>query len=185
MALPFVPSENHSPRAVRDTGRPSDLRAAIGLAAMLLGMSLTVEAGNHSLSPVHALLWCGLSALVFVILLPPRVEGAPGRLTVRGLTCRRTVHTDRLTSVDWSRGVAQRLILCDTAGGRAEVDPRVFVANPPLWHLLEADARTSRARGTLVRGGAELERLARCLDRETARAVFRISGLDEGMPDER
>ncbi|MEU6986708.1 hypothetical protein ABZ946_25280 [Streptomyces sp. NPDC046324] len=185
MELPFVPSENHSPRAVHDMGWPSDLRAAVGFAVTLLGMSLTVEAGNHSLSPVHAFLWCGLSALVFVILVPPRVEAAPGRLTVRGLTCRRTVHTDRLASVDWSDGVAQRLILCDSKGGRAEIDPRVFVANPPLWYLLEADARTSRARGTLVRGGAELERLGRCLDRETARAVFRISGMDEGLPEER
>ncbi|MCT4351692.1 hypothetical protein M5362_00910 [Streptomyces sp. Je 1-79] len=177
MELPLVPSEDHPAGAVRDTGWPSEARAAIGFAVVLLGVSLTVEVGNSSLSPFHALLWSGFSALVFAILLPPRIEAAPGRLTVHGLGRRRTVHTDRLTSVRWCDGVAQRVILCDTTGTRAEIDPRVFVANPPLWHRLEADARTSVARGTLVRGSAELDLLALRLDRETARTVFRISGL--------
>ncbi|MFE5632625.1 hypothetical protein [Streptomyces sp. NPDC056543] len=178
MELPFIPPEDHSADAVRDMGWPSDARAAVGFAAVLLGVSLAVEAGNRSLDAVHALVWSGLSVLMFAILLPPRVEAVPGRLTVRGLRTRRTVRTDRLASVRWCDGVAQRVILCDTTGTRAEIDPRVFFANPPLWHRLEADARASAARGTLLHGGAELDLLALRLDRETARTVFRISGLD-------
>ncbi|WP_434405181.1 hypothetical protein [Streptomyces sp. NBC_01353] len=177
MELPFVPPEYHSAGSVHDTGWPSEARAAAGFAVVLLAVSLTVEAGNGTLSLLRALPWAGLAALVFAILLPPRVEASPGRLTIRGLTARRTVHTDRLASVRWSDGVAQRLILYDTTGARAEIDPRIFIANPPLWHLLKADARVSLARGTLHHGSAELERLARCVDRETALTVFRISGM--------
>ncbi|MEV6399067.1 hypothetical protein AB0M39_30515 [Streptomyces sp. NPDC051907] len=178
MELPLVPQADRAAGVVHDTRWASEARAATGCAALLLGLSLTIEAGNGTLAPARALLWCALAALLFAVLLPSRVEAAPGRLTVRGLTTRRTVRTDRLTSVRWSDGVAQRLILRDAAGGRAEVDPRVLVANPPLWRLLEADARVCQRRGTLLRGGTELDRLARRVDRESAHAVFRVSGLE-------
>ncbi|MDT9686854.1 hypothetical protein Q5762_00495 [Streptomyces sp. P9(2023)] len=138
---------------------------------------MTIDAGTGALATARAVLWIGLAALLFVILLPARVSAAPGRLTVRGLWARHTVRTDRLCSVRWSNGVAQRLVLRDTEDGRAEIDPRVLVANPALWHLLATDARGSSARGTLLCGATALDQLSRRIDRETAETVFKVSGL--------
>ncbi|MEU9700741.1 hypothetical protein [Streptomyces sp. NPDC047981] len=154
-----------------------ETRAAAGCAALLLALSLTIDAGTGSLSTVRAVLWIGVATLLFVILTPSRVSAAPGQLTVRGLWTRHTVRTDRLRSVRWSNGVSQRLVLRDAEDNRAEIDPRVLVANPALWHRVAADARRSAAQGTLLCGATALDQLARRIDRETAETVFKVSGL--------
>lgn len=98
-------------------------------------------------------------------------------MTVHGLWTRRTVRTDRLAAVRWPDGIEQRLVMRDTDGGRAEIHLRVLLANPPLWLLLEADARFSAANGTLLSGADALDRLARRVERDTAHSVFTISRL--------
>ncbi|MFE6038996.1 hypothetical protein [Streptomyces sp. NPDC056452] len=112
-----------------------------------------------------------------MILAPGRVVAAPGRVTVRSPWSRRTVRTDRLAALRWPYGIEQRLVLTDVGGGRAEIGVRVLLANPPLWLLLEADARTSRRNGMLTKGVQDLDRLARRVERDTAHSVFTIWGL--------
>ncbi|WP_404961374.1 hypothetical protein [Streptomyces sp. 147326] len=46
-----------------------------------------------------------------------------------------------------------------------------------MWRRLDADTRTSVERGTLRLGSSALRELAGHIDRETARTVFRVSGL--------
>jgi hypothetical protein len=122
--------------------------------------------------------WTGLAAALFVILLPPRVSVAPGRLTVRGLTSTRTLHTDELVSLRWPIDVSERVALRDEHGTRAELDLRLLLANPPLWLQLEADARTSQDRGTLLHCSPCHDRLARRIDAETAHSVLKVSGVE-------
>ncbi|MGO4459475.1 hypothetical protein AB4039_19585 [Streptomyces sp. M-16] len=152
-------------------------RSALGVASLLFAALLVMDAGFGRLDVVRGALWTGLAGLVFVILRPPRVCVRPGLLSVRGLLVTDTVRTDSLVSVRWSHGVAQRMILRDTDGSRAEIDPMVLVRNPAMWHRLDTDARTSTGRGTLRCGSGALRRLAERIDGETARAVFRVSGL--------
>ncbi|UNM16460.1 hypothetical protein J4032_11625 [Streptomyces formicae] len=156
-----------------------DLRYSFACAALLLGLLLVIDAGNDTLTAVRAVLWAGLSLLLFLVLLPPRVAAGGNWVEVRGVWRTRRARTDRLASVACSDGVAQRLVLRDADGGAVEVEPRVLLANPRLWHLLDTGVRTSEAHGTLRSGGPELRRLAGRIDAETARAVFRVSGLDD------
>ncbi|MFD3946688.1 hypothetical protein [Streptomyces sp. NPDC058579] len=167
----------HHVHEVHDDEWAGETRAAAGCAALLLALSLTIDAGTGSLNTARVVLWIGLAALLFVILMPSRVSAAPGVLTVRGLWTRHTVRTDRLRSVRWSNGVSQRLVLRDTEDNRAEIDPRVLIANPALWHRVAADARISSAQGTLLCGATALDQLSRRIDRETAQTVFKVSGL--------
>lgn len=95
----------------------------------------------------------------------------------RGLVHHRHVRTDRLTSVAWYDGVAQRIVLRDTDGNRLETDPRVLLANPELWRALDQGIAASLSRGTLREGREPLRRLRRLVERETARTVFRVSGI--------
>ncbi|MDQ1048588.1 hypothetical protein [Streptomyces sp. V4I2] len=81
-------------------------------------------------------------------------------------------------SVQCLNGVGQRLVLRDTFGGRLEIDPRVLIANPPLWHRLNEDARVSANSGSLTCGTITLLRLSQRIDRETALTVFKVSGLE-------
>ncbi|MFJ8112527.1 hypothetical protein [Streptomyces sp. NPDC096132] len=62
-------------------------------------------------------------------------------------------------------------------GAQVEVDPDVLVANAPLWRLVDAGVRSSLAQGSLRRGASALAQMSRRFDEETARAVFRGSGL--------
>ncbi|MEV7520362.1 hypothetical protein [Streptomyces sp. NPDC091371] len=165
------------PARVADTRWAEDARAAVAVAATFPVLLLGVDGMSGALSGRRAALWVGLGFLLFVILWPTKVSAVPGLLTARGLFRRRTVHTDRLASVAWHDGVAQRLILRDLDGNHAEIDPRVLAANPPLWHLLDQDIRTSLSRGTLREGSRPLQRLCRLIDAETARTVFRASGM--------
>lgn len=127
---------------------------------------------------LRSLLWAALATTLFVVLVPPRVRAGAGWFSSRGLLRADTVRTDRLVSVRWSDGVAQRLVLRDADGCRVEVDPRVFVANPALWHRLDQDTRTCVERGTLLCGATALRQLGERIDRRTARTVFQVSGLE-------
>ncbi|MCD2468651.1 hypothetical protein MBT42_34520 [Streptomyces sp. MBT42] len=173
----FVPQPKHCDLTVHDSKWADEAYAAVGCAGLLLALSLIVDACDGGLALPTALLWISLSVALFVVLLPARVVAAPGRLTVQGLWTRTTVRTDRLAVVRWPDGIEQRLVLTDTEGGRAQIDVRVLLANPPLWLLLEADARTSYEEGTLQEGVRDLDRLARRVERDTTHSVFTISGL--------
>ena len=144
----------------------------------LLALLLVVDAAYGTLNAVRSCLWAALALTLFLILLPPRVTAGPGWLATRDLLRTRRVRTDRLVSVVWSDGVAQRLVLKDSDGGLVPLDPRVLIDNPRLWHLLDAGARVSQERGTLEYGTVALRRLSSKVDGETAKAVFKASGMD-------
>ncbi|MFJ6760690.1 MULTISPECIES: hypothetical protein [unclassified Streptomyces] len=152
-------------------------RSAICTAALFLAALLVLDAGAGELCVLRVALWAGLAALLFVILLPPRVSVRAGRLSTRGLLVGHSVRTDSLASLQWCDGVAQRVVLRDTEGSSVEIDPTVLTRNPAMWRRLDADTRTSVERGTLLLGSTALRRLAEHIDRETARTVFRVSGL--------
>jgi len=163
---------------VHDRAWAGEARSAVGCALLMLGLLLVFDAGSGRLTALRFLLWAALAFLLFAVLLPARVSACEGELVCQGLFGHRSVCTDRLVAVCRSDGVAQRLVLRDEFGGRVELDPRVLAANPALWRLLDEGARASAAAGSLVCGTTELRRLSERLDRETARTVFRISGLD-------
>ncbi|MGP9018558.1 hypothetical protein ACT1U9_09105 [Streptomyces sp. BR1] len=160
-----------------DTGWAGEARSAGGCAAVLLGLLLLIDTGAGTLTVPRAALWLGLAALLLLVLWPARVSAGPGLLVSRALTRTRVVRTDRLVSVRWSDGVAQRLLLRDADGNRTEIDPQVLINNPPLWRLLDEGSRTSVARGTLCCGETALRQVSARIDRETARTVFKVSGL--------
>ncbi|MER7395922.1 hypothetical protein ABT381_10440 [Streptomyces sp. NPDC000151] len=153
------------------------LRDACLCAATLLGLLLLLDGGTGRLTPPRAVLWAGLAALLFAVLLPPRVSAGPGWLAVHGLLGERRVRTDLLVSVRRLDGVAQRLVLRDMRGGRVEIDPAVLTGDPALWRFVAAGARTSAERGLLLCGTVAMRQLARHVDSETARLVFKVSGL--------
>ncbi|UXY26281.1 hypothetical protein [Streptomyces sp. HUAS TT20] len=168
------------------SGRPSptgdrhwrgSARFALGCALAFLGMALLVDWDAGTLTCPRALLWIALSAAAFCVLLPHCVTAGPGRLSVHGLARRQTVHTDALVAVRQYGGVSSHLVLRDTHGHRLEVDPRVLVANPLIWHELDTGVRRSLQRGTLREGTDVLERLGHEIDDSTARAVLEASGL--------
>ncbi|GGS97210.1 hypothetical protein [Streptomyces chromofuscus] len=95
------------------------------------------------------------------------------------LLCTCVVRTDRLVSVRCPDGVCRRLVLRDAFVDRVEIDPRVLVDNPALWHRLDEDAHRSVAHGELLCGATALRRVSERIDRETAWTVFKVSGLLE------
>lgn len=150
-------------------------RFALGCALLFLGMTLLVDLDGETLTPARALLWLALTALLFTILFPQRVTAGPGWLEVRGLVRRRTVRTDELVAVRQHGRVTALLTLRDTGGYRLDLDPRILIANPFLWHELDTGVRRSRERGTLLEGTDVLERLAHQIDDATTQAVLRAS----------
>ncbi|MFD9617671.1 hypothetical protein ACFWB2_10340 [Streptomyces virginiae] len=162
---------------VHDAQWAGERRSAIAVAFLLFTALFTLDAGLGSLDVTRGVLWTGLAGLLFVVLLPPRVSVRPGLLSARGLLMTNTVRTDSLASVRWSDGVAQRMILRDTEGSQVEIDPTVLVRNPPMWHLLDTDSRSSLRHGTLLHGATALHQLAQRIDRETAHTIFKVSGL--------
>ncbi|MFD9372623.1 hypothetical protein ACFWA6_33675 [Streptomyces sp. NPDC060020] len=152
-------------------------RFATCTAALFLAALLVLDAGAGELCVLRCALWAGLAALLFVVLLPPRISVRAGRLSTRGVLVGHSVRTDSLASLQWCDGVAQRLLLRDTDGSSVEIDPTVLTRNPAMWRRLDADTRTSVERGTLLRGSIALRELAEHIDRETAHTVFRVSGL--------
>ncbi|MFI5641926.1 hypothetical protein ACIA8H_31490 [Streptomyces goshikiensis] len=154
-----------------------EMRSAIGFASLLLTALFAVDAGSGRLDVTRGLLWAGLACLLFAILLPHRVSVRPGLLSAQGMLTTHTVRTDSLVSVRWSDGVAQRMILRDLHGSQVEIDPTVLARNPAMWHLFDADSRSSIGQGSLRRGTTALRQLAQRIDRETAQTVFQVSGL--------
>ncbi|MFD4232167.1 hypothetical protein [Streptomyces sp. NPDC058545] len=151
-----------------DDGWTAELRAAGCCSALLLGLLLLIDVGSGRLTGLRALMWVALAVLLLVVLVPPRVTAGEGWLASRSLLRRRRVRTDSLVAVRWSDGVSLRLVLRDLDGARVEVDPRVLIANPHLWQLVDAGACSSLGRGTLLCGATALRQLSERIDRETA-----------------
>ncbi|MFF3511651.1 hypothetical protein [Streptomyces sp. NPDC002573] len=152
-------------------------RLALICALAFCTLSLLVDWDAGSLTPLRALLWLTLSAVVGAVLLPQRVCAGPGWLAVRTPWRRRVVHTDALTAVRQYDGPSSHLVLRDAHGNRLELDPRILAANPLLWHELDTGVRRSLERGTLRQGAEVLHRLGERIDDETVQAVLRASGL--------
>ncbi|WP_225827910.1 hypothetical protein [Streptomyces naphthomycinicus] len=155
-----------------------DVRSSVRCAGALLGLLLAADGAAGSLTWWHGALWLVLALLLLLILFPARVSAGPGWLATRRLLRTRRVRTDLLVAVRPVDGVSQRLVLRDALGNRVEIDPEVLIRNPDLWYRLDEGARRSEATGTLLSGTTALHRLARRLDSETARGVFRASGLE-------
>ncbi|OXS32582.1 hypothetical protein CHR28_25770 [Streptomyces sp. XY006] len=154
------------------------MRGAACCAGLLLVFLLLLDWGSGLITPWRALLWCGLAGLLYAVLYPQRVSVAGNWLTTRGLVRVHRVRTDLLVSVRCLDGVSQRLVLRDCLGGRAEIDPKVLVRHPQLWLRLERGARKAAEDGSLLCGATALRRLSERVHRETAHAVFRVSGLE-------
>lgn len=150
----------------------------MGWGVLLFGALMLLDWGLLRLTAGRAGWWATLAVLLLIVLTPPRVSAENGELTSRGLLIHRRVRTDRLVVVRMTEGVAQRLVLCDTSGGRLVLDPRVLVVNPLLWHQLDQGARRSLEQGTLRCDVPVLERLGRRIDGEVWREVLRTSGLE-------
>ncbi|MDX3769106.1 MULTISPECIES: hypothetical protein [unclassified Streptomyces] len=160
-----------------DDGWSAEVRAACGCSALLLGLLLLIDVGSGRITGLRALMWVALALLLLVVLVPPRVTAGEGWLASRGLLRRRRVRTDRLVGVRWSDGVSLRLVLRDLDGARVELDPRVLIANPQLWQLLDAGARSSLGRGTLLCGATALSQLSERIDREAAHSRSTRAGM--------
>ncbi|MGW3498252.1 hypothetical protein [Streptomyces sp. NPDC001020] len=165
-------------QAVYDRGWAKETHGSIRYALALFAMLQLIDWGSGAESPWRATLWFAVSMLLFAVLCPRRVCAGEGWLASRGLLRTRRVRTDLLVSVRCVDGVSQRLVLRDVFSGRVEIDPRVLVDNPDLWHRLDEDARKSMAVGSLLCGQTELDRVRERIDRETALTVFRVSGLE-------
>ncbi|MCH5674626.1 hypothetical protein [Streptomyces gilvus] len=169
----------HGPgHAVYDRRWRGDLLGSVRCSAALLGTLFLIDWGRGTLSAGRAVLWTALAVLLFVVLCPVRVSADEGRLTSRRLLRTRRLRTDLLTSMRIQDGITQRLVLRDAFGGRVELDPQVLVDNPDLWHRLHTDARRSLTQGTLLCGATALGAVSERVERETARMVFRVSGLE-------
>jgi hypothetical protein len=163
---------------VSDRRWSADLHSAIRCAAMLLAMLLLIDWGSGNATWWRAALWLALSGLLFVVLFPRRVTAGEGWLASRGLLGTQRVRTDMLVSLRSLEGVSQRLVLRDALGSRVELDPQVLVNNPDLWYRLHEDVRKSEDLGSLLCGATALRRVQERIERETARTVFKMSGLE-------
>ncbi|MEV0173729.1 hypothetical protein AB0I00_21745 [Streptomyces sp. NPDC050803] len=163
---------------VHDRQWGPEVRSSVGHSAALLTLLLIVDHGAGTLTPERGTLWVTLAALLFVVLCPARVSAGAGWLETRRLLRTRRVRTDLLVSVRCLDGVARRLVLRDALGGRLELDPRILVDNPDLWHRLDEDAQRSLATGSLLCGATALRQVARRIECETAETVFKVSGLE-------
>ncbi|MET7933024.1 hypothetical protein [Streptomyces sp. NPDC005322] len=156
----------------------ADARCAVYCALAFAVSTTLLDWGSGGLTPLRADLWAALGAVLFMVLQPPRVTAGDGWLAVRGLLRERRVCTDALVAVCRYGSVTTRLVLRDAYGGFVELDPDVLVANPLLWHRLDAGARRSRERGTLRQGATVLRELGERIDGGTAHDVLKASGLD-------
>ncbi|WP_327691887.1 MULTISPECIES: hypothetical protein [unclassified Streptomyces] len=164
--------------ATNDLQWAQELWSSVRCAGVLLVVLLLVDWGSGRLAPWRAALWLALAGLLFVALYPARVSAGEGWLSSRRMLREHRVRTDLLVSVRHLDGISQRLLLRDAFGRRIEIDPDVLVTNPQLWYRLDEDARKSAAGGTLLCGATALRHISQRVDRETARAVFKVSGLE-------
>ena len=147
------------------------LRTAYAIASTALGVTVLLDGMDGTLTLARAALWIALGTLLFAVLLPPRTTAGDGWLAVRGLARTHRVRTDHLVSVRADGTFDRRILLRDAFGARAAVDPRVLVANPFLWHQLDAGARHSRAAGLLPERTA-LRELAETIDTAESRTLL-------------
>jgi hypothetical protein len=164
--------------AIHDRYWAREVRGAVAWGVLLFGMLALLDLAQGRLSAERAGWWAGLAVLLSIILTPPRVSAENSGLDSRGFLHHQRVRTDCLVAVRVSEGVAQRLVLKDTSGGRLVLDPRVLVANPLLWHQLDQGARRSLEQGTLLCGGPLLERLGQRIEGEVYRGILRTSGME-------
>ncbi|MCF1593230.1 hypothetical protein [Streptomyces muensis] len=164
--------------ATNDLEWTRELWSTIRCAGVLLALLLLVDRGCGLITPGRAALWFALAGLLFVVLYPARVSAGGNWLASRRLVRGHRVRTDLLVSVRCLDGVSRRLLLRDALGGRVEIDPEVLVRNPQLWLRLDEGARKAAADGSLLCGVTALRCLGRRVDRETALAVFKASGLE-------
>lgn len=139
---------------------------------------LLVDWGSGRFTFWRGLLWLALALWLFLVLCPARVSAGEDWLASRLLLRERRVRTASLVSVRILEGVSQRLLLRDVFGARVRIDPEVLVNNFELWYRLEAGTRKAAADGLLLCGQTALTRLSARVDRETAQAVFKASGLE-------
>jgi hypothetical protein len=152
--------------------------SAVRCAAVPLVLLLLLDWATDRTALWRTALWLALSALLFAVLCPARVAAGPDWLASRRLGREHRVRTDLLVSVRVLDGVSQRLLLRDALDGRVEIDPEVLLRNPQLWHHLADGARRAASDGLLLCGETALHRLSSRVDGETARGVFRVSGLE-------
>lgn len=164
--------------ATNDREWTQELWSSVRCAGLLLTLLLLVDWGSGRLALWRTALWLALAGLLFVVLYPARVSAGENWLTSRRLVREHGVRTDLLVSVRYMDTIAQRLLLRDALGGRVEIDPEVLVRNPQLWYRLDQGARKAASDGLLLCGATALRRVSRRVDQETARAVFKASGLE-------
>jgi hypothetical protein len=155
----------------------ADLRTTLVCVGSFLALLVLVDAAAGTFTVARAAMWVGLALLLFLVLVPPRVTAGEGWLAVRTLRGNRCVRTDRLVSAHTSGHACQRLVLRDALGGRVEFDSQVLIANPALWHRLDTNAHSTACDDHATVRLAALRRLSERIDRETVRAVFKISGM--------
>ncbi|MGW2651508.1 hypothetical protein ACWC2T_43205 [Streptomyces sp. NPDC001393] len=175
---PARAGEESSGAAVHDRCWAREVRDAVRCAGVLLALLLFIDWGLGQFTLWRGLLWLTLAGLLFLVLLPARVTAGEDWLAARWLLRERRVRTDLLVSVRCLEGVSQRLLLRDAFGARVAIDPDVLLNNPALWHRVEAGARKAAADGLLLCGQTAVRRLSSRVDRETALAVFKASGLE-------
>lgn len=155
----------------------ADQRSSLLCAISFLSLLVLIDAAACTLTPARAALWSGLALLLFLVLMPARAAVGDRWLTVRTLRGTSRVRTDRLVAAHATGHAGQRLVLRDAFGGRVEFDSQVLAANPALWHRLDTDARVSARQDPSTAQLAALHALSVRIDRETARAVFQVSGM--------
>ncbi|RLV08615.1 hypothetical protein CTZ27_07470 [Streptomyces griseocarneus] len=144
----------------------------------LAGLLTLVDLARGGLDGFRGGCWALLGALLVGVLLPRRVTAGDGWLATRGLWREHRVSTDLLTLARRSDGITPRLILRDVGGNRVELDPAVLVANPLLWHYLDAGARRARSSGLLREGASVLAQVGRRVDGEGAKLLLQRAGLE-------
>ncbi len=154
-----------------DRGWAARLRTAYALSSTALGVTVLLDGMDGTMTLVRTLVWVGLAAMLFAVLLPSRTTAGDGWLAVRGVLRTHRVRTDRLVSVREDGTFDRRVLLRDSYGGRAAVDRHVLVANPFLWHQLDAGARRAHAAGLLPERGA-LGGLAEAIDAAGSRSLL-------------
>ncbi|WP_159046251.1 hypothetical protein [Streptomyces sp. MMG1121] len=91
---------------------------------------------------------------------------------------------DAVQAADGHQQVCSHLLLAqqpargrDAPRGRVEIDPEALMRNPQPWIRLNEGAQKAAADALLLCGQTTLRRLSARMDRETAQAVFKASGL--------
>lgn len=155
-----------------DRDRPARLRLAAALSGGMLAAALVLGAVTGGLTWPAALLWAAAAAVLFAVLAPPRITADGGELTVRTLLRSHRVRLDRLAAARVEGHTAQRVLLRDTAGRRAELDTFLLAECPLLRHALDTGVRRSHTAGLLpaADAGAVRDLVAAADARDVARA---------------